>query len=65
MFDEGLWSVRDDGRVVLEQTRFTESGPEPLRLQPYANRFLQFADSVTLRPGREYFSRHRAYHGLG
>jgi putative restriction endonuclease len=64
MFDEGLWSVRDDGRVVLARTRFTEKGPEALRLQPYAGRLLQFADGVTLRPSREYFGRHRAYHGV-
>ncbi len=64
-FDEGLWSVRDDGRVVLARTRFTENGPEALRLQPYAGRLLQFAAGVTLRPNQEYFSRHRAYHGVG
>ncbi len=65
MFDEGLWSVRYDGRVVLARTRFTENGPEALRLQPYAGRFLQFADGVALRPRGEYFARHRAYHGVG
>jgi putative restriction endonuclease len=34
MFDEGLWSVQADGRVVLAPYRFTENGPEALRLQP-------------------------------
>ena len=38
MFDEGLWSVRGNGRVVLASQRFTENGPEGLRLQPYAGR---------------------------
>ena len=65
MFDEGLWSVRGDGRVLLAPQRFTENGPEGLRLQPYAGRLLQFATGVTLRPGVEYFLRHRAYHGMG
>jgi putative restriction endonuclease len=65
MFDEGLWSVRDDGRVMLARTRFTEDGPEALRLQPYAGRLLQFADGVALRPSRDHFARHRAYHGFG
>jgi putative restriction endonuclease len=65
MFDEGLWSLGHDGRVVLARTRFTENGPEALRLQPYAGRFLQFADGVTLRPRPEYFARHRHHHGLG
>jgi putative restriction endonuclease len=65
MFDEGLWSVRGDGRVVLAPQRFTENGPEGLRLQPYAGRLLQFADGVTLRPNMEYFAQHRSVHGIG
>ena len=64
MFDEGLWSVRGDGRVLLSPQRFTENGPEGLRLQPYAGRLLQFAAGVTLRPRTDYFTRHRAVHGL-
>ncbi len=62
MFDEGLWSVRSDGRVMLAPQRFTENGPEGLRLQPYAGRLLQFAAGVTLRPKAEYFVRHRIVH---
>jgi len=64
-FDEGLWSVRRDGRVVLAPQRFTENGPEGLRLQPYAGRLLQFAAGVTLRPKENYFTRHRAFHAIG
>ena len=64
MFDEGLWSVRSDGRVTLAPQRFTENGPEGLRLQPYAGRLLQFATGVTLRPKADYFTRHREVHGL-
>jgi putative restriction endonuclease len=64
MFDEGLWSVGKDGRVVLAKQRFTENGPEGLRLQPYAGRLLQFAAGVTLRPKPDYFVRHQGFHGL-
>ena len=64
MFDEGLWSVRQDGRVILAPQRFTEHGPEGLRLQPYAGRSLHFAPGVTLRPKPNYFSRHREFHRL-
>ena len=64
MFDEGLWSVRYDRRVVLAPQRFTENGPDGLRLQPYAGRLLQFADGVNLRPRSEYFARHREFHGF-
>ncbi len=59
MFDEGLWSVRADGRVMLAPQRFTENGPEGLRLAAYAGRFLQFADGVTLRPSQAHFAKHR------
>lgn len=64
MFDEGLWSVRNDGRVVLSPQQFTENGPEGLRLQPYAGRLLQFAAGVMLRPKAEYYSLHREFHGM-
>jgi hypothetical protein len=64
MFDEGLWSVHADGRVVLAPYRFTENGPEALRLQPYGGRLLQFAGGVTLRPNPDYFAKHRALHGF-
>ena len=64
MFDEGLWSVRGDGRVLLSTQRFTENGPEGLRLEPYAGRLLQFAAGVTLRPKADYFARHRTFHGM-
>ena len=64
MFDEGLWSVRGDGRGVLAQQRFTENGPEGLRLQPCAGRLLQFAAGVTLRTKVDYFARHRLVHGI-
>jgi putative restriction endonuclease len=65
MFDEGLWAVRDDGRVMLAPQRFTENGPEGLRLQPYAGRLLQFAAGVTLRPNSKYFGQHQSFHGFG
>ena len=35
MFDEGLWSADDELRVVTATARFTESGPESIRLTPW------------------------------
>lgn len=63
-FDQGLWSVRDDGRILVAHARFTEQGPDPLRLNTYASRLLQFAPGTTLRPDIRYFARHRQHHGL-
>jgi putative restriction endonuclease len=64
MFDEGLWSVRPDGRVILAINRFKENGPDGLRLQSYAGRFLQFAPGVALRPNPESFRTHRQFHQI-
>ncbi len=44
--------------------RFTENGPDALRLQSYGGRLLQFAHGVTLRPNPDYFGRHRTFHGF-
>lgn len=64
MFDEGLWSVRPDGRVLVADRRYTEQGPDQLRLAPYAGRLLQFAPGVAQRPDPKRFATHRAIHGL-
>jgi putative restriction endonuclease len=63
-FDEGLWSVGNDGRIVVAKQRFTERGPDQLQLSPYGGRFLQFAEGVSLRPGPDSFKRHREFHRL-
>jgi putative restriction endonuclease len=64
LFDEGLWSVDEDLRVIVAVNRFTENGPEALKLAPMAGRHLQFDPSAKLRPSLEMLKRHRAYHGL-
>ncbi len=63
-FDEGLWSVGDDWRVIVAKYRLSESGPEALKLAPYAGRLLQFAEGANLRPRMEFFLAHRRHHGL-
>lgn len=64
MFDEGLWSVDREFRVVIHAKRFAEHGPEALRLAAFAGRHLQFDPSATLRPAGEYFLQHRRHHGF-
>lgn len=59
MFDEGLWAVNDDLRVVVHPTRFTEAGPEAQQLRSYAGRHLQFDPSAALRPAVEQLAKHR------
>jgi putative restriction endonuclease len=64
LFDEGLWSVDRELRVIVNFQRFTEHGPEALRLAPYAGRHLQFDPAAKLRPAQQYFEQHRRHHGV-
>ncbi len=64
MFDEGLWSVDENLRVIVNRQAFTENGPDALRLSPFAGRHLQFDPSTRLRPALFHLRRHRAAHGI-
>jgi len=64
MFDEGLWSVDDQLRVLVDPRRFTEHGSEALRLLSYAGRHIQFDPDARLQPSLQYFRRHRAHYGF-
>lgn len=64
MFDEGLWSVDSQMRVIVSTNRFTDCGPEFLRLYSYAGRHLQFDPTAKLRPSQTYLSRHRIHNGF-
>lgn len=59
MFDEGLWTVDEDFRVLVNPRRFTEQGPEFMRLAGYAGRHLQFDPAAKLRPAIVHLRRHR------
>lgn len=60
MFDEYLWGVDDDFRVMVNVRRFTEQGPEFMKLAGSSGRHLQFDPAATLRPSLVYLRRHRA-----
>jgi putative restriction endonuclease len=59
MFDEGLWSVDDNLRIVVNAKKFKEHGPEVIRLGSFAGRHLQFDPGAKLRPAAEFLRRHR------
>lgn len=63
MFDEGLWSADNDLRIIVNPARFTENGPEPIRLSSFSGRHLQFDPGARLRPSLEYLRNHRRHHG--
>ena len=64
MFDEGLWSLDDDYRVLIDPNRFDESGVNELLLSPKANvRVLLPADS-NYWPDKIHLAWHRKHHGF-
>lgn len=60
MFDEGLWSVDDELRIVVNPRKFTEQGPDLIKLSGYAGKHLQFDPASKLRPALAHLRRHRA-----
>jgi putative restriction endonuclease len=62
MFDQGLWSVDEEMRVVVNPRRFIEAGPEALLLRTAAGMHLQFAPQAKLRPALESLRKHRRRH---
>lgn len=64
MFDAGLWAVDDDYRVIVNQRRYTESGPQTGLLAPLAGRHLQFDPSSKLRPAQHSLRKHRSAFGF-
>lgn len=64
MFDEGLWSVTHELRIVIRASRFTEAGPDGLCLANFANQPLRFAPSSRLRPSLDSLKKHRRKHGF-
>lgn len=63
MFDEGLWAVDDEFRILVNPHKFDEKGPEALRLVSFAGRHLQFDPAAKLRPSCEYLLQHRVHFG--
>lgn len=58
MFDEHLWSVDENLRVVVAKEIFTEWGPEAYWLKRRHGQQLHFMEGVLLRPSRENMARH-------
>jgi putative restriction endonuclease len=65
MFDRGLWSVDDNFRVLVAPSRkFSEAGPDVVRLSLFAGRHLQFDPAAKLRPSVEFIRAHRREYGF-
>jgi putative restriction endonuclease len=58
-FDEGLWTVDNDLRVVVANDVFADWSPEGTSLKHRHGRPLHFAASTRLRPDHHYLEWHR------
>lgn len=59
LFDQGLWSLTDDCRVLIARDHFNESGPSQLLLTGYADRPLAAPADPSAAPNPEYVRWHR------
>lgn len=58
-FDEGLWSVTDDFRIVLAKDRFSETGPDQLLLAKYEGKRIHLPKRKDLWPDQRHLEWHR------
>lgn len=59
MFDEGLWSVTDDLKIIVAEKAFTDWSPDGASLRNYHGRPLLFQRECVLRPDPKHFAWHR------
>jgi putative restriction endonuclease len=65
MFDNGLWTISDDFRVLVATGHFAEAGPDVLYLQRYHGCQLHLPADPQKRPGIQYVAWHRKNTFLG
>jgi putative restriction endonuclease len=59
LFDQGLWSLTDDCRVIVACDHFDESGPSEFLLGGYADRPIIMPRDPATSPNPEYIRWHR------
>ena len=64
MFDEGLWSLDDEYRILVATRRFDESGAEALLLSLKANTEILLPADPNYWPDKTYLAWHRKHHGF-
>jgi len=64
MFDEGLWSLDDEYRILVAAKRFDESGAEALLLSLKANSRIFLPADPNYWPDKAHLTWHRKYHGF-
>ncbi len=64
MFDEGLWSLDDNYRVLVDPKRFDESGLDALLLAPKAMTQILLPVDRHYWPDKAHLAWHRKHHGF-
>jgi len=64
MFDEGLWSLDDDYRVLIDPKRFDESGLDALLLATKADTRILLPADRNYWPDKAHLAWHRKHHGI-
>jgi putative restriction endonuclease len=64
MFDEGLWSLNDKYRVLINSKRFDESGVDELLLSSKANTQVVLPVDPNYWPDKTHLAWHRKHHGF-
>jgi putative restriction endonuclease len=64
MFDEGLWSLDDDYRVLVATRRFDESGAGEFLLSLKAKTRILLPDDPNYWPDKTHLAWHRKHHGF-
>jgi putative restriction endonuclease len=65
MFDEGLWSLTDDLKIIVAEKAFSDWSPDGFSLRNYHGRPSFFQRGCTLRPDRKYTIWHREHRFRG
>lgn len=64
LFDQGLWSLDNDYRVLVAHERFDEAGPAGSLLRGFDRAPILHPVNSTYLPSRRSLAWHRAYHGF-
>ena len=64
MFDEDLWSLDDEYRVLIDPKRFDESGADELLLSLKANTYILLPADAHFLPDKIHLAWHRKHPGF-
>jgi putative restriction endonuclease len=59
LFDNGLWTLTDDYKVIVAEGEFAEAGAEQQLLREYHGKTILLPDSRSLRPNPMHIAWHR------